>query len=459
MTAESWHNPDLNSIMKEDVDLLVLGGGMAGLSAAAWTARQGRTVILVERAELGGNARHAGFIWTAPTVEALREAIPEGDPRLAERLIEGFAPAVDWVRSLGVEVQPSVRVLRFGRGHQISILNYLRACELAILESPGCELILPGEADRLITEDGSVLGAVIAEPSGELREIRAGSTLLATGGFHAARELRTTLIHPNAADIPVRGVPHNRGDGLRLGRSAGGQYGPEDAGFYGHLLPTEVEFAEDEDFPALTLFHSEHGILVNLEGKRFVDETAGDHLTTVALLKQPEARGLVISDERIREDWILRPYVEGLRATDRFDDAYRRGARAAVAADIDELEHMPPEWGYDGAAVKQALLDYNRQCADGSFDPPRKFDTAPIDQPPFYVIEACPGITFTFSGLLIDDESRVLDAEQRPIPGLLAAGADAGGLYVRAYAGGLAAALVFGLRAAQTALERVGATA
>jgi succinate dehydrogenase/fumarate reductase flavoprotein subunit len=218
-------------------------------------------------------------------------------------------------------------------------------------------------------------------------------------------------------------------------------------------------FAEDEDFPALTLFHSEHGILVNLEGKRFVDETAGDHLTAVALLKQPEARGLIISDERIREGWILRPYVEGLRATDRFDDAYRRGARAAVAADIDELEHMPPEWGYDGAAVKQALLDYNRQCADGSFDPPREFDTTPIDQPPFYVIEARPAITFTFSGLLIDDESRVLAADQRPIAGLLAAGADAGGLYVGAYAGGFAAALVFGLRAARTALERAGATA
>ena len=445
--------------MKEDVDLLVLGGGMAGLSAAAWAARQGRTVVLVEKAELGGNARHAGFLWTAPSVEALREAVPEGDPKLAERLIEGFGPAVDWVRSLGVEVQEAVPVLRFGRGHQTSILNYLRACELAIRESPGCEIILPGEAERLLVEDGAVRGAVIAEPSGELREIRAGSTLLATGGFHAARELRTTLIHPNAGDIPVRGVPHNRGDGLRLGRTAGGQYGPDDAGFYGHLLPSQVEFAEDEDFPALTLFHSEHGILVNLEGRRFVDETAGDHLTTVALLKQPEARGLLISDERIREEWILRPYVDGLRATDRFDDCYKRGARAAIAADIDELELVPPEWGYDGAAVKQALLEYNRQCSDGSFDPPRKFDTAPIDRPPFYVIEARPAITFTFSGLLIDDEARVLDSEQRPIPGLLAAGADAGGLYVRAYAGGLAAALVFGLRAARTALERVGATA
>ena len=106
MDAAEWHNTDLNSVMKQDVDLLVLGGGMAGLSAAAWSARQGRSVVLVEKAELGGNARHAGFIWTAPTLEALREAVPDGDPRLQERLIKGFAPAVDWVRSLGVEVQP-----------------------------------------------------------------------------------------------------------------------------------------------------------------------------------------------------------------------------------------------------------------------------------------------------------------------------------------------------------------
>jgi succinate dehydrogenase/fumarate reductase flavoprotein subunit len=448
--AAEWHTIDLNSVVKQDVDLLVLGGGMAGLSAAAWSAQQGRSVVLVEKAELGGNARHAGFIWTAPTLEVLREAVPDGDPRLQARLIEGFAPAVDWVRSLGVEVQPAVEVLRFGRGHQTSILNYLRACELEIRESPGCEILMPAVAERLVIENGEVRGAVVGG-----REIRAGSTLLATGGFHAAQELRTTLIHPNARDIPVRGVPHNRGAGLRLGRAAGGRFGPEDAGFYGHLLPSGIDFAENEDFPALTLFQSEHGILVNVEGRRFVDETLGDHLTTIALLQQPQARGLIVSDARIHEEWIMRPYVEGLQPVDRFNACYRRGARAAIAEDIDELEHIPPEWGYDGADVKRALLEYN----EGNFDPPRRYDTAPIDRPPFYVIEALPAITFTFGGLLIDDEARVLDRDGHPIPGLLAAGADAGGLYVRAYAGGLAAALVFGLRAARTALAREGVPA
>src|SRR5438874_13672216 len=155
----------LNSIQKSspgvgaDADLLALAGGMAGLSAAAWSVRQGRSVVLVEKGELGGSAARAGYIWTAPSYEALREAIPDGDPELAARLIEGFEPAVDWVRSLGVEVQPAVTVLRFGRGHQTSVLNYLRACELAVRNDPRSELLLGAETRRLLVEDGEVRGA------------------------------------------------------------------------------------------------------------------------------------------------------------------------------------------------------------------------------------------------------------------------------------------------------------
>jgi succinate dehydrogenase/fumarate reductase flavoprotein subunit len=426
---------------------------MAGLSAAAWTARQGGSVVLVEKGELGGSAKLAGFIWTAPTVDVLRRAVPNGDPKLQEKLIEGFGPAVEWVRSFGVEAQPAVEVLRFGRGHQTSILNYLRACELALRECDGCEIVIPAETRRLLVEEGSVRGAEIATPSGETRAIRARSTLLATGGFQADPDLRETLIDPLARGIPLRSNPYSSGDGLRLARQAGAAFGPDDAGFYGHLMPSGITFGENEDFPAFTLYYSEHGVLVNLDGRRFMDETVGDHLTTLGLLRQPQARGLLITDERVRTEWILRPYVEGIQGTDTFDVCYQRGARAAIANDFDEFDYLPEDWGYDGAAVKETLLEFNRQCAEGRPDPPREFDAVPIDRPPFYVIEAVPAITFTFGGLLIDEDARVLDGEGRPIPGLLAAGADAGGLYVRAYAGGLAAALVFGLRAAKTALD------
>jgi hypothetical protein len=213
-----------------------------------------------------------------------------------------------------------------------------------------------------------------------------------------------------------------------------------------------VELRDDDDLPALSLFQSEHAVLFNLDAKRFVDETVGDHLTTLALLEQPEARGLLISDQRAH-DLMSTPYVEGVLPTDFFDNVYRRGARAAIAQDVAELAYLPDEWGYHGEAIKQALLDFNRASGEGTVDPPRRHDPAPVDQPPFYVVEAVPAITFTFGGLRIDTAARVLDEDGEPIPGLLAAGADAGGGYVRAYAGGLAWALVFGLRAAQTALS------
>ena len=148
---------------------------------------------------------------------------------------------------------------------------------------------------------------------------------------------------------------------------------------------------------------------------------------------------------------MLAPYVEGVEPIDKFQLAYKRGARAAIAEDIEELAYLPEEWGYDGEAACAALLEYNRQCESGELEPGRRLDPAPLVTPPYYVIEVIPAITFTFTGLQVDELARVLGADGEPIRGLLAAGADAGGVFHRAYAGGLAAALVFGLQAAVTA--------
>ena len=199
---------------------------MAGLSAAAFAVRNGLSVVLVEKGELGGSAARAGFIWTAPTYEALREAIPDGDPEIGRQLIDGFPPAIEWVRSTGVEVQPPVTVLRFGRGHQVSLPSYLHACEVLIRDDERSDLIDGGDARRLLFEDGVVRGAQIALPSGETVEVHAGHTLLATGGFGGDPELRAELIHPQARNIPLRSNPFSRGDGLRLAREVGAQFGP-----------------------------------------------------------------------------------------------------------------------------------------------------------------------------------------------------------------------------------------
>jgi len=441
---------------RDRVDLLVLGGGMAGLAAAACAVQGGASVLLIEKGEAtGGSAAYAGFIWTAPTIEVMREVNPDGDPALAARLVDGYADAMAWVRSLGVEVAEPVPVLGYGRGSLTDMANLLLTCERLVRDSERAEVLLGAHAERLLVDDGRVCGAEIVAASGERRKVVAGSTLLATGGFGGDPELRARHIHPLARDIPLRANTHSAGEGLRLATAAGAAFRNESAGFYGHLIPSGIAYNDPYEFTKLTFYHSEHGVLLNLDGRRFCDETVGDHLSTLAVLEQPEARALLVTDQRVHDEWMMgTPYVTGVEPVDRFALAYRRGARCAVAEDLDELAYLPDEWGYPGPESLRSLVEFNGQCDRGELEPPRRLDAAALVDPPYYVIEVIPAITFTFGGLAIDTEARVLDERGEPIPGLLAAGADAGGVFVRAYAGGLATALVFGLQAARTSLRQ-----
>ena len=401
---------------------------------------------------------YAGFIWTAPTVEVMREVNPDADPALSARVVEHYGDALDWVRSLGVTVGEPVTVLGYGRGCATDMANYLLACERLVRERG--ELLVGWSAQRLLFEDGGVVGAEIQSASGEQRVIRARSTLLATGGFGGDPALRAQHIHPLAADLPLRSNPNSVGDGLRLGLSVGAAFGPPDAGFYGHLIPSKVAYKNPYEFTDLTFYHSEHGVLLNLAGQRFCDETIGDHLNTLYVLEQPEARALLVYDQRVHNEWMMAPYVEGVEPLDKFQLAYRRGARGRRGGRRSRSSRPCPRsgatrgrrratrcWSSTGNA-KRAL-----PARAGSSTPP------PLVDPPYYVIEVIPAITFTFSGLRIDPQARVLDESGHVIPGLLAAGADAGGVFQRAYAGGLACALVFGLQAAVTATAERAAAA
>ena len=425
---------------------------MAGLTAGAWAARHGARVVIVERAaRVGGSAAFAGFVWTTPTLDVLRAVNPDGDPELGRALIDGFADGVEWVRSAGVECGPAVTVLRYGRGHQVDTNAYIRACQ-AIVRAAGGEIVTGARTLDLTLDAGTVRGASFVLADGRLRRIEARWTLLATGGFQADRGLRADHIHPQARGIEVRSNPNSAGDGLRLGLAAGGMFGKPGAGFYGHLVPAGVPLTDPALYTELALYYSEHGLLFNLNGERFTDETVGDHLTTMALLRQPGARGLLVGDAVTYRRWITGSYVEGIAPANTFEACRRRGARCAVAADVTEFDLIPDDWGYPGTKIREAIEAFNVAAREGhELSPSREFDPRPLDEPPYYVIEAAPAITFTFGGLLIDRRARVL-ARGGVVPGLLAAGADAGGLYHRAYAGGLAPALVFGLAAARTAL-------
>ena len=438
--------------MERDLDLLVIGGGMAGLTAAANAARNGLSVILVEiAADAGGSGRYAGYIWTAPTRKVMGEQNPAGDRELREAVVDNFADAVAWIESTGVAVGEPQRILPFGVGHKFDTNQYLEICR-KIIEQAGGQVWLRATTSNLLEVDGVVVGARVTTCDGRSRELRARHTLIATGGFQGSAELREELVGPGAGSLPVRSNPHSRGGGMSLARSVGAAIGFERAGFYGHLVPSGIPFGDPSDFVDLSLYFSEHALLFNLDGERFIDETLGDHLTTIALSEQPEARGLLVADSRVHRTWNVAAYVEGADVLDKFALAARRGGRTGVAETLDEFDLLPSEWGYDGRKIRQGIEHFNARVeASQAPSPGRQLDTAALDEPPFYVIEAIPAITFPFCGIRIDAQARVLDATGAPIPGLLSAGSDTGGLWNRAYAGGVASAVVFGLTAATTA--------
>ncbi|MFE6149902.1 FAD-binding protein [Streptomyces sp. NPDC057889] len=436
----------------QGVDLLVIGAGMAGLTAAARAVRDGLSVAVVEIAtDVGGSARFAGYAWTAPDHATMDQHNPRGDHALKRALVDRFADGIEWIRSIGVEAKDAQPILSFGRGHQFDTNHYVDTCRRLIVDGGGT-LLLETETEQLLVEDGSVVGADVRGADGEHRRIRATTTLVATGGHQGDTELRTAHVHPHADRMQLRSNPHSRGGGHRLATGIGAATGGENAGFYGHLIPSCIPFADPADFVDMSLYYSEHALLLNLRSERFADETLGDHLTAMALLDQPESRGLLIADARVFRDWIVGSYVEGAVAVDKFALASRRGGRVGLAGDLDELAYLPEEWGYDGEAVRNAVKLFNEQVtAEPGPTPGRELDRLPLAEPPYYVIETVPAITFPFHGLRIDDHARVLGEDGLPLRGLLAAGSDTGGLWHRAYAGGLASALVFGLTAARTA--------
>ena len=438
-----------------ETDLLVIGGGMAGVTAAARGARDGRRVVVVEVGDdLGGSARFAGYIWTAPSREVMDDVNPRGDEALRRAVVDRFADGVEWIRSVGVDVQEAVPVLGFGRGHQFDTNQYVDLCRRIVTDAGG-EVLLQTKTSKLLTVDGRVVGAELSGPEGT-QVVRASWTLLATGGFQGDPELVSSRIHPRAAEMQLRSNPRSAGVGYRLAASVGAATGPDDAGFYGHLVPSGISFTDPADFVDLSLYYSEHALLLNLYGRRFTDETLGDHLTAMALLEQPESRGLLICDARVHRDWIVTSYVEGAVAIDKFALASRRGGRVGLAESLDELDYLPDEWGYEGPAVRAQVEDYNRAAsAREALAPGRARDAAPMDEGPWYVVECVPALTFPFHGIRIDDRARVLGDDGAAVSGLLCAGSDAGGVYNRAYAGGLAAALVFGLTAAATASAEI----
>jgi len=434
-----------------DCDLLVIGAGMAGMTAAALAAERGARVMVVEKApEIGGSAAlSGGYLWTATSLNQARRH-DDGDPELKQVVIEEYPQVMAWLVSSGIDIGRPHAVL-YGRGRQIDMAAHLRRA-VRLVESASGHVVRSTITHRLIVENGAVCGAVTGHADGDVA-IRAPTMLLATGGFQANPELRARHIHPAAREMQLRSNPVSSGDGLTLGIAAGGAWAGPNSGFYGHLVAHPVTMKTDSDFVRFTQYHSIHGVLLNRQGQRFADESDDDHASSQLVLRQNGATALLVWDDHVQKNFAVAAPVAGAEPLDRFQIAMDAGARCAKLDSLEELAVFAGQLGFDGPACLASMSAYNEamRAAPERAVPAREKNDRPLDRAPFYALEVASAITFTYGGLFVDDRARALDCFGAPIPGLLVAGADVGNAYRRGYCGGLALAATFAMRAMRTA--------
>ncbi len=240
-----------------------------------------------------------------------------------------------------------------------------------------------------------------------------GPLVLATGGFPAALAERLGL--------GLRANPWSRGDGLWLARARGAAIAGDLDEFYGRNMPAPPARIGEDDYVGLAQLYGTHALVVNLEGERFGPEPPSWSETDLvqATARQPWGRAWYVVDGRALRAHVRGGTVAGLvAAAEEAGGEVRRG---------DSLEGLGLE-----------------------LPPSEK-----LAEPPFAAVLVQAAVTSTLGGVRVDGRARVLREDAAPLEGIYAAGADVGAIATGGYSSGLAAALVLGLVAAETAAEEV----
>ena len=459
--------------MAEEIhfDVVVVGAGNAALCAALSARGAGASVAVLEKADpadQGGNCPYTGggFRFTHGGLGDLRALLaPDADlgrasmepytaadfrrhfeeatggqtsEELSEVVIAGSRPTIEWMHGLGVEWEVSISPALAGAPsvipNQVGLAARgsgpgLVAMLTRAARRSGVQVLYGTKMVELIQGPRGEIAGLIAQDADGRHRIGAGAVVLGCGGFEANPEMRVKYLGGHWERAKVRGSRHNTGDGHRAAMAAGAAPAGQWTGCHG--TPMDAGAPATGDLPltdAMPRRSYPLGITVNLAGRRFMDEGASFAEQTFvsagsAILAQQRGTAFQVFDQRSA------PLLE-----ERYG-----GSTPVTAATIGELAAgigvPPPALGATVEAFNAAAHDagYSPRTLDGlgaaSLDPPKSNWAIRIDRPPFAAYRVTGGITYTYGGLRIDAGARVLDMEDRPIPGLYAAGEIVGGLF------------------------------
>lgn len=473
-------------------DVVIVGAGNAAHAAALAAEEQGASVVILEKASRdlrGGNTRFTGGVFRTvyEGVRDVAEIVPEileqgledvdvghytpeqyrsdimrvsegqGDEKLIDLLIRESTPTIKWLQRNGVRFE--LDRLRHAEGHDavhereamrragvIPVGRMMRASG----EGPNLSKTLFQIADEhelpvmydtmmvdlALSESGAVEGVKVRGADNLVRTIRAGSVVLACGGFQASPEMRTRYLGPEWDACRVRGTRFNTGDGHRIALNHGARAYGQWSGC--HATPIDANAGPYGNFAVwdkTNRLSYPFGIMVDREGVRFVDE--GEDFATFtyakygrAILDRPGAVAYQIFDAQ--SEGMLEPrYSTGEPVVANTIEELA----GKLDMDAETLSHTVAQFN---AAVTE--VEFVRQKKDGKgttgITPPKSNWARRIDTPPFKCYPVACGVTFTFGGLQVNEQAQVLDGREKVIPNLYAIGEITGGFFYNNYPAG-----------------------
>ena len=489
---------------QNDFDVVVVGAGSAALNAALSAKEQGSKVLVLEKAPehlRGGNSYFTGglFRFAYSGLEEIVNLLPEvgteeqnridvgsydnsdfyadvmrvteglSNPDLLQILVSESYPTMIWMRDQGVpwilaygrQAFEHEGKLRFWGGLIVESVGGGKGLSDRLFElsqNLGIEVRYQSAATELKTDNkGKISGVIIKGPDG-YEHITCHNVVLACGGFEANAEMRTRYLGPGWELAKVRGTQYNTGEGIQMALDIGAQSHGHWSGC--HAVAWDLNAPPHGDRNVADLFQKHSypfGLIVNVDGERFVDEGADFRNYTYAkygreILKQPQRAAFQLFDQKskhlLRDEYFI---------------------QQATMVESDTIEQLAEGLDINVPSLVKTIYDYNKSVQDGEFNPteldgkgtigltpPKSNWAQKFDSPPYVGYAVTCGITFTFGGLKIDTRCRVQDTSDVPIPGLYAAGELTGGLFYNNYPGGagLMAGAVFGKIAGREAGQR-----
>ena len=486
-------------------DVIIVGAGNAALCSAIAAAELGARVLVMEAApesERGGNSAYtAGAMRVVYNgIDDLKKIIPDlsendikstdfgsysydnyfddmarvtefrADPELVDILVRRSLDTLSWMQSHGIRFQPSYGRQAFKVNDQFKFWGGL-AVEAwgggpGLVESLykaaqglGVEIKYNTRARELITKSGSISGIRASINNGNIVDFETRAVILASGGFESNAAMRAQYLGPGWDLAKVRGTRYNMGDGINMALAVGAAPFGNWSGC--HAVGWDMNAPEFGDLTVGDGFQKHSypfGIMINAEGKRFLDEGADFRNYTYAkygskILQQTGFFSWQIFDSKVshllRDEYRIKQ-VTHVKSNNLADLASKMG-NVNVETLISTIERFN--------SCVQIEIPFNPNIKDGrgtvGLSVPKSNWANKLDSPPYEAYAVTCGVTFTFGGLKIDSQCRVLDPSMTAIPGLYAAGELVGGLFYFNYPGGtgLTSGAVFGRLAGSTAAK------